>query len=254
MDQEGNDYVSKKDTTFEDVGGLEDAIRKVREVVQLPLRHPEIFSQLGIDPPRGVLLHGPSGTGKTLIARAVAGETGCYFKSISGTEIMDKHYGESEAKLRAAFEEAQKNAPAIIFIDEIDALAPRRDTAEGEVERRITAQLLALMDGMQDRGDVIVLAATNLPNVIDSALRRPGRFDREILIGVPDYSGRKEIMRIHTRDMPLDGVDVDELAQKTHGFRRGRYPGPVPGSRIPCVEENSPGPGGHGTTANGRFS
>lgn len=218
VDHEGNDYVSAKDTTFDDVGGLDDAIRKVREVVQLPLRHPEIFSQLGIDPPRGVLLHGPSGTGKTLIARAVAGETGCYFKSISGTEIMDKHYGESEAKLRAAFDEAQKSTPAIIFIDEIDALAPRRDTAEGEVERRITAQLLALMDGMQDRGDVIVLAATNLPNVLDSALRRPGRFDREILIGVPDYAGREAILQIHTRDMPLNGVDLDELARKTHGF------------------------------------
>lgn len=218
VDAEGNAYLSKNDTTFADVGGLKEAIRKVREVVQLPLRHPEIFEKLGIDPPRGVLLHGPSGTGKTLIARAVAGETGCYFKSLIGTEIMDKHYGESEAKLRATFDEAQKNAPAIIFIDEIDALAPRRDTTEGEVERRVTAQLLALMDGMQDRGQVIVLAATNLPNVLDTALRRPGRFDREILVGVPDRSGRKEIIQIHTRHMPLGNVDLEDLAERTHGF------------------------------------
>jgi transitional endoplasmic reticulum ATPase len=218
VNPDGNPYVSKKETTFRDVGGLEDAVRKVREIVQLPLRHPEIFHQLGVDPPRGVLLHGPSGTGKTLIARAVAGETGCYFKAISGTEIMDKHYGESEAKLRSAFEDAYKNAPAIVFIDEIDALAPRRDTAEGEVERRVTAQLLALMDGMEDRGDVIVLAATNLPNVLDTALRRPGRFDREVLIGVPDRQGRREILKIHSQSMPLGDVDLNDLADKTHGF------------------------------------
>lgn len=218
VDSNGNDYITRNDTTFKDVGGLDDAIRKVREVVQLPLRHPEIFQTLGIDAPRGVLLHGPSGTGKTLIARAVSSETGCYFKSVIGTEIMDKHYGESEAKLRAAFEDAYNNAPAIIFIDEIDALAPRRDTAEGEVERRVTAQLLALMDGMQDRGQVMVLAATNLPNVLDQALRRPGRFDREILIGVPDKTGREEIVQIHTRYMPLGDVDLDELAERTHGF------------------------------------
>lgn len=215
---DGDEYSTKNDTTFQDVGGLGEAVRKVREVVQLPLRQPEIFYRLGIDPPRGVLLHGPSGTGKTLIARAVAGETGCYFKAISGTEIMDKYYGESEAKLRAAFEEAYQNAPAIIFIDEIDALAPRRDTTEGDVEKRVTAQLLALMDGMQDRGNVIVLAATNLPNVLDNALRRPGRFDREILIGVPDKQGRREILEIHTRDMPLKDIDLDELAERTHGF------------------------------------
>ncbi len=214
----GEEYVCKRDATFRDVGGLEDAIRKVQEVVQLPLQHPEIFLQLGIDPPRGVLLHGPSGTGKTLIARAVAGETGCYFRAISGTEIMDKHYGESEAKLRAAFEDANQNTPAIIFIDEIDALAPRRDTAEGEVERRVTAQLLALMDGLQDRGQVMVLAATNLPNVLDPALRRPGRFDREVLIGVPDKQGRREILDIHTRLMPLGEMELTELADKIHGF------------------------------------
>jgi len=218
LDHEGEEFVSRHDTTFEDVGGLDDAVAKVREVVSLPLQHPEIFYQLGIDPPRGVLLHGPSGTGKTLIARAVAGATGCWFKSIMGTEIMDKHYGESEAKLRAAFEEAYQNAPAILFIDEIDALAPRRDTAEQEVDRRVTAQLLALMDGMEDRGQVVVLAATNLPNTLDSALRRPGRFDREILVGVPDKAGRKEILLIHTRGMPMGAVDLDELAEKTHGF------------------------------------
>ncbi len=214
----GDEYDAKNDTTFKDVGGLDEAIRKVREVVQLPLKQPKIFYRLGIDPPRGVLLYGPSGTGKTLIARAVAGETGCYFKAISGTEIMDKYYGESEAKLRAAFEEAYQNAPAIIFIDEIDALAPRRDTTEGDVEKRVTAQLLALMDGMEDRGNVIVLAATNLPNVLDNALRRPGRFDREILVGVPDKSGRRSILEIHSRDMPLGDIDLDELAEKTHGF------------------------------------
>jgi transitional endoplasmic reticulum ATPase len=218
VDADGNEYVSRQDTSFNDVGGLADAIRRVREVVQLPLRHPEIFYQLGIDPPRGVLLHGPSGTGKTLIARAVAGETGCYFKSISGTEIMDKYYGESEAKLRAAFDDADKNAPSIIFIDEIDALAPRRDTTEGDVEKRVTAQLLALMDGLEDRGSVVVLAATNLPNTLDLALRRPGRFDREILIGVPDRPGRREILEIHTRDMPLGEMDLDELASRTHGY------------------------------------
>ncbi|MBI5250631.1 MAG: AAA family ATPase [Desulfomonile tiedjei] len=218
VNSNGDEYITKNDTTFKDVGGLEEAVRKVREVVQLPLRHPEIFYRLGMDPPRGVLLHGPSGTGKTLIARAVAGETGCYFKAISGTEIMDKYYGESEAKLRAAFEDAYQNAPAIIFIDEIDALAPRRDTAEGDVEKRVTAQLLALMDGMEDRGNVIILAATNLPNVLDNALRRPGRFDREILIGVPDRSGRRGILEIHTRDMPTKDIDLDELAEKTHGF------------------------------------
>jgi transitional endoplasmic reticulum ATPase len=218
VDQAGAKYASRRDVTFSDVGGLDEAVRKVREVIQLPLKHPEIFFQLGIDPPRGVLLYGPSGTGKTLIAKAVASETGCYFKSVSGTEIMDKYYGESEAKLRAAFEDAYKNAPAIIFIDEIDALAPRRDTSEGEVEKRVTAQLLALMDGMEERGQVIVLAATNLPNVLDTAVRRPGRFDREILIGVPEKKGRREILEIHTRDMPLEDVDLGELAERTHGF------------------------------------
>ncbi len=218
VDSRGDEYVPRQDTTFKDVGGLSDAVRKVQEVVRLPLRHPEIFDRLGIDPPRGVLLHGPSGTGKTLIARAVAGETGCYFKSLIGTEVMDKHYGESEAKLRAAFKDAEKNAPSIVFIDEIDALAPRRDTTEGEVEKRVTAQLLALMDGLEDRGQVMVLAATNLPNTLDPALRRPGRFDREILIPVPDKTGRREILNIHTKLMPLADVNLDDLAERTHGF------------------------------------
>lgn len=218
VDETGQEYTSSKDTSFDDVGGLHEAIRKVREVVQLPLKHPEIFYRLGIDPPRGVLLHGPSGTGKTLIARAVASETGCWFKSVVGSEIMDKHYGESEAKLRAAFEDAYNHAPAIIFIDELDALAPRRDTSEGEVERRVTAQLLALMDGLEDRGAVMVLAATNLPNNLDPALRRPGRFDREIIVGVPDIAGRKEILEIHTRSMPLGSTLLDDLAERTHGF------------------------------------
>lgn len=218
LDEHGEPYVARHETTFKDVGGLSDAIGKVREIVQLPLKHPEIFFRLGIDPPRGVLLHGPSGTGKTLIARAVAGETGCYFKAISGTEIMDKHYGESEAKLRNAFEDAYNNAPAIMFVDEVDALAPARDTAEGEVERRITAQLLALMDGLEDRGNIVVLAATNLPNVLDTALRRPGRFDREVLIGVPDKDGRREILEIHTRFMPLGDVDLADVADRIHGF------------------------------------
>lgn len=218
VDQNGDDYVSGSDVTFSDVGGLDDAVRRVKEIVQLPLKHPEIFERLGIDPPKGVLLHGPSGTGKTLIARAVAGETRCYFKAVNGSEVMDKHYGESEAKLRAAFDDACKHAPAIIFIDEIDALAPRRDTVEGEVERRVTAQLLALMDGIEDRGAVVVLAATNLPNNIDPALRRPGRFDREILVGSPDRPGREEILRIHTRTMPLGDLDITELSEKIHGF------------------------------------
>lgn len=218
VDRDGKEYTSTRETYFKDVGGLEEAVRKVKEVVQLPLKHPEIFYRLGIDPPRGVLLHGPSGTGKTLIARAVAAETGSWFKSVVGSEIMEKYYGESEAKLRNAFEEAYKHAPAIIFIDEIDALAPRRDTSEGEVERRVTAQLLALMDGLDDRGAVMVLAATNLPNNLDPALRRPGRFDREIIIGVPDVKGRSEILEIHTRSMPLGNIDLEDLAQRCHGF------------------------------------
>ncbi len=205
--------------TYEDIGGLKDAIQKIREMVELPLRHPELFQRLGIEPPKGVLLYGPPGTGKTLLAKAVANESNAHFISISGPEIMSKYYGESEKRLREIFEEAEKNAPSIIFIDEIDAIAPKREEVTGEVERRVVAQLLALMDGLESRGKVIVIAATNRPNALDPALRRPGRFDREIEIGVPDKNGRKEILQIHTRSMPLaKDVDLDKLAEITHGF------------------------------------
>jgi len=207
------------EVTYEDIGGLENEIQKVREMIELPLKHPEIFKQLGIDPPSGVLLKGPPGTGKTLIAKAVANESDAYFTSINGPEIMSKYYGESEKKLREIFEESRENAPAIIFIDEIDSLAPKRGDGQGEVERRVVSQLLSLMDGLEARENVIVIAATNRADDIDSALRRPGRFDREIEIGVPDRDGRKEILQIHTRNMPLkDNVDLDELADITHGY------------------------------------
>jgi transitional endoplasmic reticulum ATPase len=197
--------VSKKDrVTYEDIGGLKDAIRAIREMVELPMKHPEIFKKLGIEPPKGVLLYGPPGTGKTLLAKAVANECDAHFISINGPEIMSKFYGESEENLRKVFEEAKRNAPSIIFIDEIDAIAPKRDEARGEVERRIVAQLLTLMDGLESRGQVVVIAATNRPNDIDPALRRPGRFDREIEIGPPDKKGRKEILEIHTRGMPIE--------------------------------------------------
>ncbi len=205
--------------TYEDVGGLAPAIEKIREMVELPLRHPELFIRLGIEPPKGVLLYGPPGTGKTLLAKAVANESGANFIAISGPEIMSKWYGESEKRLRDIFAEAEKNAPSIIFIDEIDAIAPKREEVTGEVERRVVAQLLALMDGMKSRGKVIVIAATNRPDALDPALRRPGRFDREIEIGVPDKKGRKEILQIHTRNMPLaKDVDLDWLADVTYGF------------------------------------
>lgn len=191
------------DISYEDVGGLEDEIKKVREMVELPLKHPEIFERLGIEAPKGVLLHGPPGTGKTLLARAVANETNSHFILINGPEIMSKYYGQSEENLRKKFEEAEKNAPSIIFIDEIDAIASKREETRGEVERRVVAQLLALMDGLQARGKVVVIAATNVPNILDPALRRPGRFDREIEIGVPGKEGRLNILKIHTRNMPL---------------------------------------------------
>ncbi|MBU1878230.1 MAG: AAA family ATPase, partial [Chloroflexi bacterium] len=191
--------------TYEDIGGLRREIRRIREMIELPLRYPEVFERLGIDPPKGVLLHGPPGCGKTLIARAVAHETSAHFIHINGPEIIDKWYGASEAQLRKLFEEAQQRAPAILFIDEIDAIAPKREEMSGDrqVERRVVAQLLALMDGLESRGHVIVIAATNIPNTLDSALRRPGRFDREIVIGVPDKVGRRDILEIHTRGMPL---------------------------------------------------
>jgi len=205
--------------TYEDIGGLSDVIQKIREMVELPLKHPELFKKLGIDPPKGILLYGPPGCGKTLIARAVANEADAYFIAINGPEIMGKFYGESEQKLRQVFEEAQRNAPSIIFIDEIDAIAPKREEVTGEVERRVVAQLLALMDGLKTRGHVIVIGATNRPNALDPALRRPGRFDREIEIGVPDKDGRYEILKIHTRGMPLaEDVDLRKIAELTNGF------------------------------------
>ncbi|MFB6265834.1 MAG: AAA family ATPase, partial [Candidatus Nanohaloarchaea archaeon] len=207
------------EVTYEDIGGLEDEIQKVREMIELPLKHPEVFQQLGIEAPSGVLLHGPPGTGKTLLAKAVANEADAWFTSINGPEVMSKFYGESEKQLREIFEKAQENSPAIIFIDELDALAPKRGEARGEVEQRVVAQLLSLMDGLEAREDVIVIAATNRSEDIDEALRRPGRLDREIEIGVPDRNGRKEILQIHTRNMPLeDEVDLDELADRTHGY------------------------------------
>ena len=205
--------------SYEDIGGLKREIKLVREMIELPLRHPELFQKLGIEPPRGVLLHGPPGTGKTMIARAVASETDANFITISGPEIVSKYYGESEQKLRQIFEEAERDAPSIIFIDEIDSIAPKRGEVTGEMERRVVAQLLSLMDGLRSRGEVVVIAATNRPNSIDEALRRGGRFDREIEIGIPDRNGRMQILFIHTRGMPLEGdVNPGEIADVTHGF------------------------------------
>jgi len=207
------------DIHYEDIGGLGRELQLVREMIELPLRHPEIFERLGIQPPKGVLLYGPPGTGKTLIAKAVANEVDAHFITLSGPEIMSKYYGESEKGLREKFEEAEQNAPAIIFIDEIDAIAPKRAEVQGEVERRVVAQLLALMDGLKGRGQVIVIAATNLPDSIDPALRRGGRFDREIEIGIPDKKGRLEIFQVHSRGVPLaDDVKIEEFANTTHGF------------------------------------
>ncbi|WNY29265.1 ATP-dependent zinc metalloprotease FtsH [Methanimicrococcus stummii] len=204
---------------YEDIGGLGRELNQVREMIEYPLRHPEVFEKLGIEPPKGVLLYGPPGTGKTLIARAVANEVNAYFDTISGPEIISKYYGDSEEKLREIFEKAEENAPAIIFIDEIDSIAPKREESKGEVERRVVAQLLALMDGLKSRGGVIVIGATNLPDSIDPALRRGGRFDRELEIGVPDKEGRMEILQIHTRNVPMaDDVDLNKIANVTHGF------------------------------------
>jgi transitional endoplasmic reticulum ATPase len=204
---------------YEDIGGLRDEVDKVREMIELPLRHPELFDKLGVEAPKGVLLHGPPGTGKTLLAKAVASETSANFTSISGPEIMSKFYGESEERLREIFKEAAENAPSIIFIDEIDSIAPKRDEVTAETERRIVAQILALMDGLESRGKVVVIGATNRPNALDPAIRRPGRFDREIEIGIPDKEGRLEILQIHTRGMPLaDDVDLVQLANMTHGY------------------------------------
>jgi transitional endoplasmic reticulum ATPase len=205
--------------TYEDIGGLGNAVGRVREMIELPLRHPELFKRLGVEAPKGVLLHGPPGTGKTLLAKAVANETNASFYTIGGPEIMSKYYGESEEKLRNVFQQAEKNAPSIIFIDEIDSIAPKRAEVTGEVERRIVAQLLSLMDGMSTRGKVVVIGATNRVNAVDEALRRPGRFDREIEIGVPDRNGRLEILQIHTRGMPLaKDVNLEKLADISHGY------------------------------------
>jgi len=205
--------------TYEDIGGLEEEIQRVREMVELPMKHPQIFQRLGIEPPRGVLLHGPPGTGKTLMAKAVANETGAEFFSIAGPEIISKYYGESEQQLRDIFDEARDESPSIIFIDELDSIAPKREEVTGEVERRVVAQLLTMMDGLEERGQVIVIAATNRVDSVDPALRRPGRFDREIEIGVPDVEDREEIFNIHTRGMPLaDDVNIEKLSNETHGF------------------------------------
>jgi transitional endoplasmic reticulum ATPase len=204
---------------YDDVGGMDETIKQLREMVELPLRYPELFTRLGVDPPKGVLLHGPPGTGKTRLALAVANESDATFFTINGPEIMGSAYGESEKRLREVFEEATRSAPAIIFIDEIDSIAPKRQNVSGEAEKRLVAQLLTLMDGLHARSNLVVIAATNRPDAIDEALRRPGRFDREIIIGVPDEKGRREILSIHTRGMPLgEGVDLTELARSTHGF------------------------------------
>ena len=207
------------DVNYDDVGGMGDTIRQLREMVELPLRYPELFTRLGVDPPKGVLLHGPPGTGKTRLAQAVATESDASFFTINGPELIGSGYGESEKALREVFEEAAKSAPSIIFIDEVDSIAPKRTQVHGEAEKRLVAQLLTLMDGLNSRANVVVIAATNRPDAMDEALRRPGRFDREIVIGVPDETGRREILTIHTRGMPLgEGVDMKELARTTHGF------------------------------------
>lgn len=205
--------------TYDDLGGLKKEIQKIREMVELPMRHPELFEKIGVDAPKGVLLYGPPGTGKTLLAKAVAGETNAHFTAISGPEIMGKFYGESEERLREIFKQAEENTPSIIFIDEIDSIAPKRDEVSGDVEKRVVSQLLTLMDGMKSRGKVVVIAATNRPDSVDAALRRPGRFDREIEIGIPDEEGRLEILSIHTRGMPLDDkVNLKQISKTTHGF------------------------------------
>jgi len=215
--KEGTTNIPK--VTYEDIGGLGDEVKKVREMIELPLKHPELFDRLGVEAPKGVLLHGPPGTGKTLLAKAVAGETNANFTSIGGPEIMSKFYGESEERLREIFKEAEENAPSIIFIDEIDSIAPKRDEVTGETERRVVAQILALMDGLKSRGKVVVIGATNRPNALDPAIRRPGRFDREIEISIPNRNGRLEILQIHTRGMPLAGdVDLEKLADLAHGY------------------------------------
>jgi len=215
--KEGTSNIPK--VTYEDIGGLGEEVKRVREMIELPLRHPELFERLGVEAPKGVLLHGPPGTGKTLLAKAVAGETSANFVTIGGPEIMSKFYGESEERLREIFKQAQENAPTIIFIDEIDSIAPKREEVTGETERRVVAQLLSLMDGLEARGKVVVIGATNRPNALDPAIRRPGRFDREIEINPPNREGRLDILQIHTRGMPLEkDVDLEKLADLTHGY------------------------------------
>ncbi len=205
--------------TYDELGGLKNEVQKIREMVELPMRHPELFDKIGVEAPKGVLLYGPPGTGKTLLAKAVAGETNAHFISLSGPEIMGKHYGESEERIREIFTQAEENSPSIIFIDEIDSIAPKRDEVSGELEKRIVSQLLTLMDGMKSRGKVVVIAATNRPDSIDPALRRPGRFDREVEIGIPDDEGRFDILSIHTRGMPIDEkVNLKQISKTTHGF------------------------------------
>ena len=211
--------IASLDITYEDIGGLDEELKKVREMVELPMKHPEIFEKLGVEPPKGILLHGPPGTGKTLLAKAVANETEANFILINGPEIMNKFYGESEKRIRKIFEEASEKAPSIIFIDELDAIAPKREETQGEVERRVVAQLLTLMDGLNKRGNVVVIGATNRVNALDPALRRPGRFDREISFGVPNKQGRLIILKIHTRNMPITkSVNLEELSRLTYGF------------------------------------
>jgi transitional endoplasmic reticulum ATPase len=215
---EGAGSTETPSVTYEDIGGLERELEQVREMIELPMRHPELFQQLGIEPPKGVLLHGPPGTGKTLLAKAVANEIDAFFTNISGPEIMSKYYGESEEQLREVFEEAEENEPAIVFIDELDSIAPKRGETTGDVERRVVAQLLSLMDGLEDRGQVTVIGATNRVDSLDQALRRGGRFDREIEIGVPDRDGREEVLQVHTRGMPLaEDIDLGTYAENTHG-------------------------------------
>ena len=221
LNQKGSE--AEEIVTYNDLGGMEREVAKIREMIELPLTHPEIFERLGMTPPKGVLLHGLPGCGKTLLARAVAHESEASFIYVSGPEIIQKFYGESEAHLRKIFDDARKRTPCIIFFDEIDSLAPKRERVEGEVEKRVVAQLLSLMDGLKSRGDVIVMAATNRPNSIDPALRRPGRFDREIAIGIPNERARRDILDIYARGMPLaEGVDLADLAATTHGFHRRR--------------------------------
>merc|ERR1719158_1496398 len=223
---------------YDDIGGCKKQMAQIREMIELPLRHPTLFKTLGVKPPRGVLLHGPPGTGKTLMARAVANETGAFFFLINGPEIMSKMAGESESNLRKAFEEAEKNSPSIIFIDEIDSIAPKRDKANGEVEKRIVSQLLTLMDGLKGRSNTVVIGATNRPNSIDPALRRSGRFDREIDIGVPDEVGRMEILRIHTKNMKLaEDVDLGAVAKGTHGFVGSDMASLCQEAALQCVRE-----------------